>query len=261
MPLPDGLPAGAWLYLSRDRRVAGLPRYRRIPAQAELERAGVEIELPEDPEHARSRRFCRKARVSRSSSSASFPRISGDSKRTVFKTVAAFANGYGGNIVFGIEKDEATVCGLDGIDPLKERDRLTQLVRSIRHASTRSRGPPVYEFNGKMILVLSVEPGTRPALRHHAARQEGQAGRVLRPAGPTTFPARPEEIRNAVLATAPTPAPCWCRQSHPRHATRRYSLIMPPVRVCLRTPYWPRMTGRGSGFSGAAECSERCGRC
>jgi DNA invertase Pin-like site-specific DNA recombinase len=33
------------------------------------------------------------------------------------------------------------------------------------------------------------------------------------------------------------------------------------VRVCLRTRYWPRMTGCGSGFSGAAECSERCGRC
>jgi Putative DNA-binding domain len=40
-----------------------------------------------------------------------------ESKLTVFKTVAAYANGYGGNIVFGVEKDEATVCGLNGIDP------------------------------------------------------------------------------------------------------------------------------------------------
>ena len=54
---------------------------------------------------------------------------------------------------------------------------------------------------------------------------------------------------------------CGCRQSHPRHATRRYSLIVPPTRVCLRTRYWPRMTGCGSGFSGAAASSERCGRC
>ena len=51
---------------------------------------------------------------------------------------------------------------------------------------------------------------------------------------------------------------CGCRKSHPRHATRRYSLIVPPARVCLRTRYCPRMTGCGSGFSGAAE---RCGRC
>ncbi len=54
---------------------------------------------------------------------------------------------------------------------------------------------------------------------------------------------------------------CGCRQSHPRHATRRYSLIVPPTRVCLRTRYCSRTTGCGSGFSGAAEWSERCGRC
>jgi ATP-dependent Clp protease ATP-binding subunit ClpC len=54
---------------------------------------------------------------------------------------------------------------------------------------------------------------------------------------------------------------CGCRQSHPRHATRRYSLIVPPTRVCLRIRYCPRMTGCGSGFSGAAASSERCGRC
>src|ERR1039458_9229693 len=47
----------------------------------------------------------------------------------------------------------------------------------------------------------------------------------------------------------------------PGHATRRYSLIRPPARVCLRTRYCSRSTGSGSGFSGAAPCRERCGRC
>jgi putative transposase len=47
----------------------------------------------------------------------------------------------------------------------------------------------------------------------------------------------------------------------PRHATRRYSLIRPPARVCLRTRYCSRSTGSGSGFSGAAPCRKRCGRC
>jgi predicted HTH transcriptional regulator len=41
-----------------------------------------------------------------------------ESKRTVFKTVAALANGSGGSIVFGVEKNDATASGLDGIDPL-----------------------------------------------------------------------------------------------------------------------------------------------
>ncbi len=49
LPLPGGLPPNAWLYLSRDKQWLD---YRAIGgyAQAELERTGVEIELPDDPE-------------------------------------------------------------------------------------------------------------------------------------------------------------------------------------------------------------------
>jgi hypothetical protein len=54
---------------------------------------------------------------------------------------------------------------------------------------------------------------------------------------------------------------CGCREPCPRYATRRYSLIMPLMRVRLRTWYRSRSTGSGSGFSGAAEFRERCGRC
>src|SRR5450631_4230789 len=50
-------------------------------------------------------------------------------------------------------------------------------------------------------------------------------------------------------------------KTRPSHATRRYSLIRPPTRACLRTRYCSRSTGSGSGFSGAAPCRERCGRC
>ena len=54
---------------------------------------------------------------------------------------------------------------------------------------------------------------------------------------------------------------CACRKPRPCHATRRYSLIRPPTPACFRTRYWSRSTGSGSGFSGAAPCRERCGRC
>jgi putative transposase len=50
---------------------------------------------------------------------------------------------------------------------------------------------------------------------------------------------------------------CGCREPHPPHATRRYSLIRPPTRACLRTRYCSRSTGPGSGFSGAAPCRKR----
>jgi len=52
---------------------------------------------------------------------------------------------------------------------------------------------------------------------------------------------------------------CACREPCPRHATRRYSLIMPLMRACLRTWYRSRSTGsvavsaaRRSSGSGAA---------
>jgi hypothetical protein len=54
---------------------------------------------------------------------------------------------------------------------------------------------------------------------------------------------------------------CACRKPHPRNATRRYSLIRPPTRACLRTRYCSGSTGSGSGSSGAAACRERYGRC
>ena len=54
---------------------------------------------------------------------------------------------------------------------------------------------------------------------------------------------------------------CACRKPRPRHATRRYSLIRQPVRVCLRARCRAGSTGSGSGFSGAAASSDQCGRC
>jgi transposase len=67
-----------------------------------------------------------------------------------------------------------------------------------------------------------------------------------------------QNLGQAVEKTVNT---CACRKPRPRHATRRYSLIRPPTRACLRTRYCSRLTGSGSGFNGAAPFRERCGRC
>jgi len=69
-----------------------------------------------------------------------------------------------------------------------------------------------------------------------------------------------ELVDTGLLHTLPG-AVCACRKPRPGHATRRYSLIRQAVWVRLRTRYRPRSTGSGRGFSGAAEFSDRCGRC
>jgi hypothetical protein len=79
----------------------------------------------------------------------------------MFKTVAAFATGDGGIMVFGSDPDELTVTGLDGEDPKKLRDRLYDLVHR-----TVVPSPDVtvedHQVDGKTILVLHVAPGSAP---------------------------------------------------------------------------------------------------
>ena len=125
LPLSDGLSPGAWLYLSRDRQWLD---YRAIGeyAAADLARAGVDVEVPDDPE-SEIEALLSQGEGLQIEFKRQLPGDSADSKRTVFKTIAAFANGHGGSIVFGVEKDEATVCGLDEAEFITARDRLTQI--------------------------------------------------------------------------------------------------------------------------------------
>lgn len=203
LTLPDGLPSGSWLYLSRGRQWLD---YRAIGdlGQAELARAGIEVEQPEDPE-TEIQILLAMGEGQQVEFKSRLPGDSPDSKRTVFKTVAAFANGTGGDLVFGIDKDEATICGLENIDPLKERDRLIQLARSIV-----TPAPAVevhqHEVDGKKLLVLSVDVGTgRPYGITPGDKNKPIEFYVRR--GATTFPARPEEIRGSVLARVPSAGP------------------------------------------------------
>lgn len=50
LPLPDGLPPGVWLYLSRDRKWLDYRAIGEYRAPAELAHAGVDVEIAEDPE-------------------------------------------------------------------------------------------------------------------------------------------------------------------------------------------------------------------
>ena len=203
LPLPDGLPPGAWLYLSRDRQWLD---YRAIGeyTATDLARAGVDVEVPDDPE-SEIDALLSQGEGLQIEFKRQLPGDSADSKRTVFKTIAAFANGHGGSVVFGVEKDEATVCGLDETDLITARDRLTQMARS-----TVTPAPDVevrsYERDRKTLLVLTVQRGTDPpyGITLPGSKDKPVEFYVRRDA--TTFPARPDEIKNAVLTAAPPPA-------------------------------------------------------
>ncbi|MHB8448850.1 MAG: AlbA family DNA-binding domain-containing protein [Mycobacteriales bacterium] len=113
------------------------------------------------------------------------------------KTVAAFATGDGGDIVFGVDRDEITVVGLTLDNAIVQRDRLYQLVRDrITPAPVVEVTP--YDWDGKNLMVLSVPAGLEPPYA-----LAGQTPRFFVRRGTHTCPARPDEIRHAILSRQP----------------------------------------------------------
>ncbi len=112
----------------------------------------------------------------------------------------------------------------------------------------------------RRLSFASADPARTLSLVEAVARAERQIG---------GSPGRLFQLAVSLAAFEPTVtnlgaaglAACSCRKPRPRHATSRYSLIRSPARPCFRTWYWSGSAGSGSGFSGAAPCRERCGRC
>jgi hypothetical protein len=157
LPLPEGLPEDTWLFATQGRRWLDYRRLGVLAAgQDDAAFAGVEIEVPDDPDTEIS------ALLSTGEGpyleyKRQLPDNTIDSKRKVLKTVAAFASGHGGTIVFGMDPDEVTVTGIaEGYKAA--RDRLGQLIcgnivppdpaYQIRHATA----------NSKFVVILEVQP-------------------------------------------------------------------------------------------------------
>ncbi|MER5431194.1 ATP-binding protein [Streptomyces sp. NPDC002588] len=194
--LPHGLPAHAWLWLKRGTTWLD---YRSIdPSSAwtgDLQRADVEIDLPVDPV----------ATVEALIASGEGPRLefkqmlpTRDDRRTL-KTVAAFANGDGGAIVFGIHRDEVTITGIaEDKSSTRMRDEFGNLVRATVQPTPEFEIKE-YRLNGKLIFILEVQPGQRPpyGLVTPGARDKQPEYFVRR--GSNTYGAQPDELRAIVL--------------------------------------------------------------
>lgn len=111
-------------------------------------------------------------------------------RRTMLKTVAAFASGDGGTILFGVS-DDGTVTGLDPATVDRQRERLVNMIRDLV-----TPGPPynirVETIDGLPILALEVQPGRRGGYALFPDKPEFYVRR-----GATTFRARVEDIASA----------------------------------------------------------------
>lgn len=113
-----------------------------------------------------------------------------ESRRTMLKTVAAFASGDGGAILFGVS-DDGTVNGLDPTTVERQRDRLVNMIRDLV-----TPGPQYdirqEEINGRLVLALEVQSGGRGGYGLFPEKPEFYVRR-----GATTFRARVDDIASA----------------------------------------------------------------
>ncbi len=129
--LPSGLPTDAWLWLKRGPEWLD---FRSLNQWGGYQSPDVELELPRDPV-AELTRLAAQGEGAMLEYKEELPRTDAQ-KRSVFKTVVAFANGAGGTILFGVT-DAGDIKGLTG-KLTEERRRLTDLVRSAVNPPPRS---------------------------------------------------------------------------------------------------------------------------
>jgi hypothetical protein len=192
LPIPDGVGPGAWLALHRDREL--LDRRILDPAWG-----AQDIDVVVDSSTRVEVLISGGERAT-----VEFKRqLPGEDPAGVMKTVAAFANGGGGTILFGVE-DDGEIVGVGDDHGRDGRDRLTSLV------SDWVRPLPGFECEwvevaGRGVIALHVGSGEH--VPYGVGTSDRSVRYYIRRAG-NTFPASPADVRAFVQSRVPaTPTP------------------------------------------------------
>jgi hypothetical protein len=116
----------------------------------------------------------------------------------VFNTIAAFANGAGGTIVFGVDRDELTILGLgEHTDAKKERDRIGQLIRT-RILPTPDFTAHEYVVDGKELIFVHVSAGSGGPYGVITDLNRRDTPQFYVRRGASTYPAQPSDLQQIV---------------------------------------------------------------
>jgi predicted HTH transcriptional regulator len=195
-------PDGAWVVLRRgqewlDRRFLAWPyaRERQPDVEIEIEPA-TRLEALITGGEGPTTEF-----------KEELPANDADSKRNVMKTVAAFANGDGGSILFGVT-NEGQIVGADSGTRAAPGDTLARLVRSWVSPMPQFTIEAIEfpEITDRAVLVLTVQRGLEPP--YAAGTQVTNYVYYVR-RGANSFPIAPSEVgalaRAGVSATGANP--------------------------------------------------------
>ncbi len=115
--------------------------------------------------------------------------LPGSDPAGVMKTVAAFANGDGGAILFGVE-DDGEIVGVGEHERRRSLDRLTNMIRDWVRPLPDFNCETV-ELDGRGVIVINVASGS--ATPYGIGTSERNIAYYVRRAG-STFPATPTDV-------------------------------------------------------------------
>ena len=199
VPLPNGLPNDAWLWL---RTPTEWLDYRSLGGWASYRSPDVRDDRPAEPE-ADLEAMIAQGEGQHVEFKRQLPDNAPGSRRTVFKTIAAFANGQGGSVLFGVT-DDGEVVGIAD-EKGEPGDRFHNMLRS-----STAPTPPCHvheqSIGDKHVLVVEVEAnrGTIYSVTIEADRSEFYVRR-----GATTFYARGEELEKVIGYAPRDPSTPW----------------------------------------------------
>ena len=185
-PLPRGLGADARIWLKASD---GYRDFRSLSGWGGSRSNGVEVEAPDDPIADLS------ALASQGESTwLEYKGVLPEakvSKRKVFKTVVAFANGEGGTLLFGVDGDDEVgeIVGLEG-DGATLLRQVNDFVRDLITPSAPCT-VSLHEVEGKKVIRLDVAPN-RGII--YALIAEGNKPEYYVRRNGSTYYARPDEL-------------------------------------------------------------------
>jgi len=122
-------------------------------------------------------------------------------RERVCRTVAAFANGDGGHVLFGVE-DDGVVVGIGAVDAQETCDTVARFVSSIVTPVPEFRVDGVTvavdDDGSALVVVLTVEEGGQPPYGVNPANPRYYIRR-----GATTFPASSDQVRTLARSRPP----------------------------------------------------------
>jgi len=194
--LPNGLSQDAWIWLKGER---GYLDYRYLTGWSGRHSVGVEFAVPEDPV-AELSALAAQGESTRLEYKRVLPADSKESKRRVFKTIVAFANGEGGTLLFGVDGDDdtGTIVGVAGDAPDLQR-KINDLIRALVMPAPQYT-VTAQEIDGKCVIKVDVE--RNQGIIYALVLDQNRPEYYVRRNGSTYF-ARPEELAALVKSGLP----------------------------------------------------------